>query len=92
HNLRWWVLGASLAGFVVCVFASSRWPEAAFYLLPTRAWELLAGGVACLFPLQLRPLQQRVLEQVGLALIVAGFCLLSVQDTWPGYLVLMPVL
>ncbi len=92
HNLRWWVLGASLAGFVLCVFASSRWPEAAFYLLPTRAWELLAGGVACLFPLQLRPLQQRVLEQVGLALIVAGFCLLSVQDTWPGYLVLMPVL
>ncbi|RMR34741.1 Acyltransferase protein [Pseudomonas savastanoi pv. glycinea] len=45
-----------------------------------------------MFPLQLRPLQQRVLEQVGLALIVAGFCLLSVQDTWPGYLVLMPVL
>ncbi|WP_346399814.1 acyltransferase family protein [Pseudomonas syringae] len=92
HNLRWWVLGASLTGFVACVSASSQWPEAAFYLLPTRAWELLAGGVACLFPLQLKALQQRVLEHIGLTLIVAGFFLLSVQDTWPGYLVLMPVL
>ncbi|KPX49774.1 Acyltransferase family protein [Pseudomonas syringae pv. helianthi] len=27
-----------------------------------------------------------------MGLIVAGFCLLSVQDTWPGHLVLMPVL
>lgn len=92
HNLRWWVLGGCLTGFIFCVFASSQWPEAAFYLLPTRAWELLSGGVACLFPFQLRALQQRVLEQVGLAMIVVGFFALSVQDTWPGYLVLLPVL
>lgn len=92
HNLRWWVLGGCLAGFIFCVLASSQWPEAAFYLLPTRAWELLSGGVACLFPFQLRALQQRVLEQVGLAMIVVGFFALSVQDTWPGYLVLLPVL
>ncbi|MFH7451010.1 acyltransferase, partial [Pseudomonas syringae pv. tagetis] len=80
----WWVMGACLWGFVLCVLASSQCPEAAFYLLPTRACELLAGGVACLFPLQLKVLQQRVLEQVGMGLLVAGCCLLSVQDTWPG--------
>ena len=92
HNLRWWVLGGCLTGCVLCVVASSQVPEAAFYLMPARAWELLAGGVACLFPLQLRALQQRVLENTGLAMIVAGFFLLSVQDTWPGYLVLLPML
>ncbi|RMO88313.1 Acyltransferase protein [Pseudomonas syringae pv. philadelphi] len=91
-NLRWWVLGSSVTGLMVCVLASSQWPEAAFYLLPTRAWELLLGGVACLFPFQLRALPQRMLEQVGLLLIVCSFFLLSVQDTWPGYLVLLPVL
>ncbi len=92
RNLRWWILGGSLTGFALCVFASARWPEASFYLLPTRAWELLLGGVACLFPFKLRSTQKRILEGVGLALMLAGFFLVSVQDLWPGYLVLLPVL
>lgn len=92
RNLRWWILGGSLTGFVVGVLASARWPEASFYLLPTRAWELMLGGVACLFPFQLRSVQKRILESVGLALMLASFFLVSVQDLWPGYLVLLPVL
>ncbi|KPX30985.1 MULTISPECIES: acyltransferase family protein [Pseudomonas syringae group] len=92
HNLRWWVLGGCMTGFGLCIVASWQAPEAAFYLLPARAWELLSGGVACVFPFQLRALQQRALEALGLAMIVAGFFLLSVQDTWPGYLVALPVL
>lgn len=91
-SLRWWILGGCLAGAGFCVFASYQWPEPSFYLLPTRAWELLLGGVACLFPCQLRPQAQRLLELAGLALILAGFVLLSAQDVWPGYLVLLPVL
>lgn len=91
-NLRWWVLAGCLAGFGFCAFASHLWPEPSFYLLPTRAWELLLGGVACLFPVTLRPLAQRLLEGAGLLLILAGFVLLTAQDVWPGYLVLLPVL
>jgi peptidoglycan/LPS O-acetylase OafA/YrhL len=91
-HLRWWVLGGCLAGFGFCVFASHMWPEPSFYLLPTRAWELLLGGVACLFPVTLRPGAQRLLEGAGLLLIMAGFVLLTAQDVWPGYLVLLPVL
>jgi peptidoglycan/LPS O-acetylase OafA/YrhL len=90
--LRWWILGGCLAGFAFCVVASYQWPDPSFYLLPTRAWELLLGGVACLFPLQLRPQSQRLLEMTGLGLILAGFGLLTVEDVWPGYLVLLPVL
>lgn len=91
-TLRWWVLAGCVAGFGFCVFASYQWPEPSFYLLPTRAWELLLGGVACLFPIQLRPMAQRMMELSGLGLIIAGFVLLREQDVWPGYLVLMPVL
>lgn len=90
--LRWWILSGCVAGFAFCVWASYQWPEPSFYLLPTRAWELLLGGVACLFPCQLRPGAQRLLELTGLGLILAGFVLLNVEDVWPGYLVLLPVL
>ena len=91
-HLRWWVLAGCLAGFGFCVFASYQWPEPSFYLLPTRAWELLLGGVAALFPVKLGPAHQRLLEWAGLGLIGAGFVMLTEQDVWPGYLVLLPVL
>jgi peptidoglycan/LPS O-acetylase OafA/YrhL len=91
-KLRWVVLGACLLGFVFCVYTSFKWPEPAFYLLPSRAWELMMGGVACLFPIKLRALQQRLLEWTGLGLMLASFVLLSEKDVWPGYLALMPVL
>ena len=34
-----------LGSFLWCLGSSFFWPEAAFYLLPARAWELLAGGL-----------------------------------------------
>ncbi|OCR25638.1 acyltransferase [Pseudomonas syringae] len=92
RNLRWWMLAGCLLGFGFCVVASFLWPEPAFYLLPTRAWELLVGGVACVFPVKLRALPQRLLEATGLGLMLASFVLLSEKDVWPGYLSLLPVL
>ena len=92
RNLRWLILAACVAGFGLCVFASFRWPEPAFYLLPTRAWELLVGGVACVFPIKLRGWHQRALEAVGLGLMLTSFVVLSEKDVWPGYLALLPVL
>lgn len=37
----WWVVGA--CSFGLCVYGSYRFASANFYLLPTRAWELLLG-------------------------------------------------
>ncbi|MET0609845.1 MAG: acyltransferase family protein [Pseudomonas caspiana] len=92
RNLRWLILCACLAGFGFCVFASFKWPEPSFYLLPTRAWEVLVGAAACVFPIRLQPSHQRALERVGLGLMLASFLVLSEKDVWPGYLALLPVL
>jgi len=92
RHLRWMVLAACLIGFVFCVYVSIRWPEPAFYLLPARAWELLLGGVAALFPITLNRTQQRALQATGLVMMAASFVLLSERVVWPGYLALMPVL
>ena len=48
-------IGALLAGAVVSFgisdWAAGAYPKEAFYLLPTRAWEILLGGLMCLAPL-----------------------------------------
>jgi peptidoglycan/LPS O-acetylase OafA/YrhL len=48
---RGWLAGTLLvlaASFALCVVLSYRQPEMAFYLLPTRAWELAIGSLAAL--------------------------------------------
>ncbi len=92
QHLRWLILGACLAGFGFCVYGSFKWPEPSFYLLPTRAWELLVGAVACVFPITLQRAHQRALERVGLGLMLTSFFVLSEKDIWPGYLAILPVM
>jgi peptidoglycan/LPS O-acetylase OafA/YrhL len=89
--VRYLLVGAAAASLVVCVYASSRWPSSAFYLLPTRAWEMLAGGLVFLYPLQWSVRTQRVVEALGVLLIVAAYALLTEAAMWPGYLALIPV-
>jgi peptidoglycan/LPS O-acetylase OafA/YrhL len=86
----------AILSFGVCAYLSdpTRWPTAAFFLLPTRAWEMIAGGLVCLFPMAAtrssRPLR-RTMELAGLAMIVYGALTFNENDAWPGYLALVPV-
>ena len=69
-------------------------PTAAFYLLPTRAWEMLAGGLACLLAhrVNLTARQRTVLEAAGLALVIGAMAGFDTASPWPGWRALVPVL
>lgn len=89
-----------LAG--ICFFVAQRWvgskPEAAFFLLPSRAWELLVGaGVAlyCRQPQYRKVLPQRIwggIAFTGLAMIVAATLLFDGDTQFPGFAALLPTL
>ncbi|WP_262383122.1 MULTISPECIES: acyltransferase family protein [Pseudomonas] len=82
----------ALGSLGASVYFTNTNPVFAFYMLPTRAWELIVGGLVFLFPLQISKRTGYVVEGVGLtAILVSIFCL-SEQDLWPGYLALLPVL
>ncbi len=85
------VLGTVL-GFIFCVIASYRWPGASYYLLHTRAWEMMIGGVAYLYPFTLQETRKKLFELVGLVLIIGSYFLISADNPWPGYLALFPVI
>lgn len=69
-------------------------PNAAFYLLPMRGWELLAGGVVYLVARN-NALSDAFMKPVfwaGIALIFSSIFFISSEDAWPGYLAVLPVL
>ncbi len=71
--------------------SAPRWPDAAFYLPHTRAWELGAGVLAAL-ALRNGPVRDSgPLALSGLALTLASFILVDAETPWPGPATLMPV-
>ncbi|CDU11731.1 acyltransferase family protein [Vibrio coralliirubri] len=91
-NIKRLLVVGTLLGFSFSVIATIKWPNPAYYLLPTRAWEMMFGGLAYLYPIALKAKQKRLAEYVGLALILASYALISSKVAWPGHWALVPVL
>lgn len=86
------VLLGMLLSFIFCVIATYKLPSLAYYLLHTRAWEMMLGGVAFLYPLTIQEKRRKLVEWLGLALIIGSYFLISKETPWPGYLAIFPVL
>ncbi|AUX78850.1 acyltransferase family protein [Sinorhizobium fredii] len=50
---KWWLLGVGsllVTSVILCFYVAFRHPSAAFYLLPTRFWEMAVGSIGALLP------------------------------------------
>jgi peptidoglycan/LPS O-acetylase OafA/YrhL len=93
---RWEIFlgGPMLLSFVAGVYAVFTGPTAGFFLIPTRAWELLVGA---LIATTNRPLLgpswvREVVAALGVVLIVLGLLTLHDTDPFPGWNALFPCL
>ncbi|PMG73680.1 acyltransferase [Shewanella sp. 10N.286.51.B7] len=77
--------------FVFSVFASHNFPNAAYYLLPIRGWEMLVGGLVYLYPISLSKNKSQLVEFVAILLIIVSYLFMSSDTVWPGYYALTPV-
>ncbi|CAE6948248.1 Acyltransferase family [Vibrio sp. B1ASS3] len=92
ENLKRLIVIGTVLGFCLSVIATMKWPNPAYYLLPTRAWEMMMGGVAFLYPWSLSESRKKAVELTGLALILGSYAFVSSDTPWPGYFALLPVL
>ncbi|MBZ9674364.1 acyltransferase family protein [Mesorhizobium sp. ES1-1] len=92
-----------LAGFLLSLvcsaalgmfFPNDRLVSAGFYMLPPRAWEMLAGGLILLWPARIAQHSAgaaRILEITGIAAVFSGLLLFSKDTPWPSCAALLPV-
>jgi peptidoglycan/LPS O-acetylase OafA/YrhL len=81
--------------FAASLMATSLGPSLAFFSLPTRAWELAAGGLVALTAVQWRrlpPVAAAIVGWAGLALVLLACHLLDGATAYPGTAALLPVL
>lgn len=88
------ILFGGVLSFAASVLLTLESPSSAFYFLPARAWEMLAGGLVFLLAVHFR-LEFRAkagLEFAGFVLIVASILLFDGLVPWPGWRAAIPVL
>ncbi|GIC77986.1 hypothetical protein FMO003_28930 [Moritella sp. F3] len=91
ENLKRLLIVATILGFIFCVVATDKWPTFAYFSLSTRAWEMLLGGVAYFYPIKLQENQKKLLEIIGITLMLLSFTFTSKMTPWPGYVACVPV-
>ena len=87
------LLGA--ASFALCVALTMVHQPLAFYLLPTRAWELLAGSFLALCRAgggRITGRRADVAVWGGLVLLAGSIALLHESDAFPGWVAAFPVI
>lgn len=85
------VLGIAVVSLVVAQIGAYHFPEANFYLLPSRAWELMIGGLAGFWMTWRTPKANGGLALAGLAMIAAAFVFMSERNPHPSLVTLLPV-
>ncbi|MCG7654940.1 acyltransferase [Alteromonas sp. Cnat2-8] len=92
NNTKRVICALSLLGFAISVIASKRWPDSSYFLIHTRAWEMLVGGLAYLYPLKFMERHKSLAESLGILFILLSYVFITSSDVWPGYLALFPVI
>ena len=83
----------TLISFALAVIMFERFPQSSFYLLHTRAWELLLGIVASQVNWKIRSSTfSNIVQIFSLTLIVMGVLIVPGGVAWPGFWTLLPVL
>lgn len=93
--ITWAHIVLLMASFGLCMYWTTQSPNEAFYLLYSRAWEMLAGGLLFLLPLSINKATRWarwLMSGVGLLLISAAVTCLDSSSAWPGWWALVPTL
>ncbi|WP_406734684.1 acyltransferase family protein [Vibrio scophthalmi] len=85
------ILVCTVLGFAINIAMSIYIPDVAYYSLQSRAWEMMFGGLAFLYPINVIGKKQKLVELIGFLLIILAYLYVTSSDIWPGYLSLFPV-
>ncbi len=78
--------------FALSALLTAGHPEASFFLIHTRAWELLAGAYLALSANRRETKLARFYAPTGLLLIIGSYIFLQKTSIFPGWLAAFPVL
>lgn len=93
-HIRTYIFAVFCVSFAMSVFLTPKYPESSFYLLHTRAWELMLGSLIALgiYPKTENRAVLNGLSLAGFALICISVFTFGKETQFPGYNAMIPCL
>lgn len=86
------ICGLAVTSILACLVVSAQNIDLSFYMLPTRAWELLAGGIVALLPaFNAGGRRATLFVALGLLAIVVPSLFVLPYEAHPGLITMLPV-
>lgn len=90
RHLKTFVILFTIASFAACVYGTYNYAEMTYFMFPTRAWAMLAGGCAYFFNNNDR--KNKYIALLGFILVICSFFIIDKNTPWPGEMSLLPVI
>lgn len=90
-NIKSILLLALIVSFSIATYSSLNHSTIGYYFLPMRAWEMILGGIAYLYPLKASDKQKTLICYTGMIAVILSCFVFSGDTIWPGYYTLLPV-
>tara|TARA_R110002012_G_scaffold138681_1_gene295518 strand:+ start:2206 stop:4098 length:1893 start_codon:yes stop_codon:yes gene_type:complete len=91
HSMKKVILLSTFFCLLLSVILTYHQPSFSYYILVSRAWEMMFGGFAFFYPLRLSEKNKKITEVFGLSLIFSSYFLFSEEYLWPGVYAIFPV-
>ena len=79
-----------------CVWGSFNYPNATFYLLPFRGWEIILGVLTAIYlyenKIKFKKVYNEFFSIIGFCLIFISIIFLDSKTVFPGYVALLPTI
>ncbi len=88
------ILGIFLISIAISIYTTYFYPEFGFYMLPSRAWELMLGALLAIraFPDIRDKTISSIIALLGVCLILLAMAFYNERTPFPGYTALLPCL
>ncbi|MDI2089987.1 acyltransferase family protein [Commensalibacter oyaizuii] len=81
----------TITSFSLNIYFATFNSNFAFYMLPTRIWELLIGALAFLYPIALTYYYKKIVALLGIAIIIISLLIIPATAPWSSYFIILPV-
>ncbi|WP_376872423.1 acyltransferase family protein [Albirhodobacter sp. R86504] len=85
------ILSIAVVSLLLAQILAATNPDFAFYMLPTRAWELMCGGLGAFWLLWRKPAPSQVLALIGALCIIVPIAVFKETTLHPSLWTMIPV-
>ncbi|QXO56626.1 acyltransferase [Morganella morganii] len=86
------ILLCAITSFLLAITHLKLSGISSYFMLRSRAWEMLIGGIAYIYPIKISNKNRAIMELTGFTLIITSLFIVNEITPWPGIFTIIPVL